>query len=69
MKGDVGGDEGQMAVITGTRKVMVKIAWLDQTSKKKLWKMKQPRSLIFLEEGLAVVQETDGSVWIRDQTR
>jgi hypothetical protein len=37
-------------------------AWLDKFKQKKLWKMKHPWSLIVSEEGLAGMQEANGTV-------
>ena len=69
MKGKVGEDEGQMAVITGTRKVMVEIAWKSDAAGRHRRKLKQPQSLVMLEEGLVVQRASDGSVWIRRTRR
>ena len=65
MKGKVGEDEGQMAVVTGSRKVMVEIAWKGGAGGLVRRKLKHPQSLVMLEEGLVVEQSSDGTVWIR----
>jgi hypothetical protein len=65
MKGRAGEDEGQMAVVTGSRKVMVEIAWKGETAGLPIRKLKHPQSLVMLEEGLVLEQMADGVVWIR----
>jgi hypothetical protein len=65
MKGVAGQDEGQMCVVTSTSKVMVGVAFVHQDGVKTITKSKQPRSLLFLEPGLVLTQDLNGSVWVR----
>jgi hypothetical protein len=65
MKGKVIEDEGQMAVVTGTQKVMVEIAWNNDATGQQRRKLKQPQLLMMLEEGLCLEQAADGAVWVR----
>jgi hypothetical protein len=65
MTGVAGQDEGQMGIVTNRTKVMVEVTMVHSSGKGTTTKSKQPRSLVFLEPGLGLVQEDDGSVWVR----
>jgi hypothetical protein len=65
MKGRAGHDEGQMGVVTNTSRVMVEVSLLHPKGKGIMTKTKQPSSLVLLEPGLVMVQDKNGSVWIR----
>ena len=65
MKGVAGQDEGQMGVVTNRSRVMVEVTVAHHTGKGTVTKRKQPSSLIMLEPGLGLVQDVDGTVWVR----
>jgi hypothetical protein len=65
MTGVAGQDEGQMGVVTSRTRVMVEVTMVHTSGKGTITKTKQPRSLMFLEPGLGVVQDSDGAVWVR----
>ena len=65
MTGVAGQDEGQMGVVTRATNVMVDVTMAHKSGKGTITKLKQPRSLVFLEPGLVLVQEHNGSVWVR----
>ena len=65
MTGVAGQDEGQMGVVTHHTRVMVGVTFASKTGKGTSTKIKHPRSLVFLEPGLGMMQEPDGSVWVR----
>ena len=65
MTGVAGQDEGQMGIVTSQTKVMVEVTLASKTGKGTITKTKQPRSLVLLEPGLVLVQDSDGSVWVR----
>jgi hypothetical protein len=43
---------------------MVSVVWKEETSGRTHEKLKHPESLIQLEDGLRVVQDADGMLWI-----
>jgi hypothetical protein len=65
MKGIAGQDEGQMGVITSRSRVMVDVTFAHPTGKGTQTRKKQPCSLVLLEPGLCLVQDSNGSVWVR----
>jgi hypothetical protein len=65
MTGVAGQDEGQMGIVTNKTKIMVEVTMVHASGKGTVTKTKQPRSLVFLEAGLGVVQDDNGSVWVR----
>ena len=65
MTGVAGQDEGQMGIVTSRTKVMVEVTLASRTGEGIMTKTKQPRSLVMLEAGLVLVQDPDGSVWVR----
>jgi hypothetical protein len=65
MTGVAGQDAGQMGVVTHHNKVMVEVTFAARAGKGTTTKTKQPRSLVLLEPGLIMVQDINGSVWIR----
>jgi F0F1-type ATP synthase epsilon subunit len=65
MTGIAGQDEGQMGVVTQHTKVMVEVTFAAKSGKGTITKTKQARSLVLLEPGLVMVQDANGSVWVR----
>ena len=65
MTGVAGQDEGQMGIVTSQTKVMVGVSYIPTNGKGISTKTKQPRSLVMLEPGLVMIQDPDGSVWVR----
>ena len=65
MIGVAGQDEGQMGIVTGRTRVMVEVTLAAKSGEGIITKTKQPRSLVLLEAGLLMVQDPDGSVWVR----
>ena len=68
MTGVAGQDAGQMGIATSKTKVMVEVTMAHQSGKGTITKAKQVRSLVFLEPGLGMVQDPNGSVWVRRVT-
>jgi len=68
LQGVPGQDEGQMGVVTHHTRVMVGVTFAARNGKGMQTKTKQPRSLVLLEPGLIMTQDSDGSVWVRRQT-
>ena len=66
MVGKVNDDLGQIGVVTSVTPCMVSITSLRKDGITTATRLKRPSSLILLEAGLTVVQEKDGSIWIRD---
>jgi hypothetical protein len=65
MTGVAGQDEGQMGIVTSRTRVMVEVTLASKSGEGIITKTKQPRSLVLLEAGLVMVQDPDGSVWVR----
>jgi hypothetical protein len=65
MTGVAGQDEGQMGIVTSQTRVMVEVTLASKSGEGIITKTKQPRSLVLLEAGLVMVQDPDGSVWVR----
>jgi hypothetical protein len=65
MTGIAGEDEGQMGVVTKRTRVMVEVSFVPKCGEGIISKNKHPRSLIMLEAGLVLMQDPDGSVWVR----
>jgi hypothetical protein len=55
---------GRMGLVSRQTKCMVAIVWKDAKSGKTREKLKQPESLIQLEDGLIVEQDGDGMLWV-----
>jgi hypothetical protein len=64
LKGDADKDVGRMGLVSRQTKCMVAIVWKDAKSGKTREKLKQPESLIQLEDGLIVEQDGDGMLWV-----
>jgi hypothetical protein len=64
LKGDVDNDVGRMALVTCQTKSMVSVTWKEEITGATKEKLKHPQSLIQLEEGLAVEQDSFGVLWI-----
>jgi hypothetical protein len=64
LKGDAEKDLGRMCVVSRQTKCMVSVVWKEETSGRTHEKLKHPESLIQLEDGLRVVQDADGMLWI-----
>jgi hypothetical protein len=67
MTGKPGEEHGQMGVITSQTPAMVSVTYRRNATDSVVTRLKQPRSLILLEAGLTVAQDSNGSVWIRQQ--
>ena len=65
MKGKVGCDEGQMAIVSERTPVMVRVTYVCNQRGMTRTKLKQPSSLIMLDPNVTLVQEKDGTMWIR----
>jgi hypothetical protein len=68
MVGKINEDVGQIGVITSCTPSMVAVTSLRAVGNVTTTRLKRPSSLILLETGLIVVQELDGSVWIRSDS-
>ena len=68
MTGVAGQDEGQMGVVTRRTKVMVDVTMVHKSGKGTVTKSKHVRSLVFLEPGLVLTQDQNGSVWVQRST-
>lgn len=64
LKGDMDKDLGRMGVVSRQTKSMVSIVWKDEETGQTCEKLKQPESLVQLEDGLGVEQDTDGMLWV-----
>jgi hypothetical protein len=64
LKGDVERDLGRMVVVSRQTKNMVAIVWKDESTGKTRERLKQPESLIQLEDGLRVEKDSDGMLWV-----
>jgi hypothetical protein len=67
MKGKAGVDEGQVGIVSDTTASMVWVTFLSDQHGKQRSKLKRPSSLIMLDSKLIVVQDRDGTRWIRPQ--
>jgi hypothetical protein len=67
LKGDEQRDVGQECVVTKQSAARVHVAFRDKNGRQAT-KIKHPASLILLEEGLHVVQDADGFVWVKRDT-
>jgi hypothetical protein len=65
MRGKAGVDEGQVGIISDTTAAMVWVTFLSDQRGKQSSKLKRPSSLMMLDPSLMVVQERDGTQWIR----
>jgi hypothetical protein len=64
MRGVDGQDLGQSAIVTLQTKARVRVTYVDANGRSTS-KLKAPSSLILLENGLAVVRDEQGFVWVR----
>jgi hypothetical protein len=64
LRGVEGKDLGQQAIITTQTKARVEVSFRAQSGRQ-MTKLKHPSSLILLEDGLEVVQDERGFVWIK----
>jgi hypothetical protein len=64
VKGTERQDVGQEAVVTKQTKAMVRVTYADKNGRQ-VSKMKHPGSLILLGDGVHVMQDDDGFVWVR----
>ena len=64
LRGDADKDVGRMGIVSRQTKCMVAVVWRDGRSGKTQEKLKRPKSLIQLEDGLRVEQDGDGMLWI-----
>ena len=65
MKGEAGCDEGQMAIVSERTPAMVRITYMGDQSGLTKTKLKRPSSLIMLDPRVTMMQDSDGSTWIR----
>jgi hypothetical protein len=64
LKGDADKDVGRMGIVSRQTRCMVAIVWKDAKSGKTHERLKQPKSLIQLEDGLIAEQDVDGMLWV-----
>jgi hypothetical protein len=64
LKGDADKDVGRMALVTRQTKSMVAVVWKEEITGATKEKLKHPESLVQLEEGLAVEQDSFGMLWV-----
>ena len=65
MKGEAGGDEGQMALVSERTPAMVRVTYVCNKHGLTKTKLKRPSSLVMLDPGVTLVQDNDGTMWIR----
>ena len=65
MVGSMVDEQGQLGIVTRQASCMVEVAVRPVSGARTVSHMKRPSSLILLEPGLVLVQEKNGSVWIR----
>jgi hypothetical protein len=65
MKGEAGGDEGQMALVSERTPAMVRVTYVCNKHGLTKTKLKHPSSLVMLDPGVTLVQDNDGTMWIR----
>lgn len=65
LKGNAAQDLGRMCVVSRQTASMVEVVWKDERTGRTHEKMKQPESLIQLEDGLELAQDADGMLWVR----
>jgi hypothetical protein len=65
MTGKVDQDQGQVGIVTRQTSCMVEIAIRPTVGDLSMTVLKRPSSLIMLGPGLILIQEKNGSVWIR----
>ena len=65
MAGRADQEQGQVGIVTRQTACMVEIAVCPKDGARTVAHLKRPSSLIWLEPGLILVQETNGAVWIR----
>ena len=64
LKGDADKDVGRMGIVSRQTRCMVAIVWKDAKSGKTQERLKQPESLVQLEDGLIVEQDGYGMLWV-----
>jgi hypothetical protein len=64
LRGVEGQDLGQLAIVTMQTRARVHVAYLDLKGQQ-VSKLKVPNSLMLLEDGLEIIRDEDGFVWIR----
>ena len=57
-----------MGQVTEVKVKMMEIAFRSSQNGYLQYKQKRPSSVIMLEDGLKLVQEEDGTVWVRKET-
>jgi hypothetical protein len=68
LKGDIDKDLGRMGVVSRQTKSLLLIVWKEERTGRTRKKLKHPELLIQLEDGLKVVQDTEGMLWVvRDE--
>ena len=65
LAGNAHDEQGQVGVVVRRTPAMVEMVIPSASGSHCLTCLKRPSSLILLEAGLTLVQESDGSVWIR----
>jgi hypothetical protein len=65
MTGETGNDEGQMAVVSDRTTSMVRITYMCNPHGLIKSKLKRPSSLVMLDPAVTLVQDDDGTMWIR----
>lgn len=63
--GKTGRDIGQQGIVTELMPVMMGVEYRDGQNHKMVLKTKRPSSLLMLEEGLEIVRDKKGTLWVR----
>jgi hypothetical protein len=64
LKGDADRDLGRMGIVRQQTKCMVTIVWKDEVTGATKERLNPPNSLIQLEEGLRINQDSNGMLWV-----
>jgi hypothetical protein len=64
LKGDADRDLGRMGIVSHQTKCMVMIVWKDEVTGTTKERVKRPDSLIQLEDGLRINQDSKGMLWV-----
>jgi hypothetical protein len=65
LRGDERKDIGQECVVTKQSASRVQISYRDKNGRQEAMRLKHPASLVLLEDGLHLVQDARGCVWVR----
>jgi hypothetical protein len=65
MKGKAGCDEGQLGIVSDRTSAMVRVTYAKDRHGEQTSKLKRPSSLIMVDSRLTLIQEKDGTIWLR----